>query len=235
MSADASAAGHVPQSMRCPSTAAASVSACAGVRLVTSIRPTPCARRCCAVSVLDLSGAHHQHASALQPAEDLARQRHRGVAHRHGAFAERGLAAHALADAERPVKQPAQHRPGALALGRHLERVLHLAQDLRLADDQRVEARRHPEQVPRRRRSFELEQVRHERVGASWWYWLRNSTISRRGLRRIVAGDVDLGAVAGREHHRLGGRGSRGQRLHRRAEIAAREVELLPQPTGAVR
>ena len=46
--------------------------------------------------------------STLRPvevAEDLLRQRDRRVADRHGAFAEAGFAAHALADGERGVEQ----------------------------------------------------------------------------------------------------------------------------------
>ena len=43
-----------------------------------------------------------------------------------------------------------QQRAGAAPLRRRLEGVLHLPEDLRLADDQRVESGRDPEQVPRR-------------------------------------------------------------------------------------
>ena len=71
--------------------------------------------------------------------------------------------AHALADAERPVERLAQQRPGAVPLGGGLERVLDLAEDLRLADDQRIEPRGHAEQVPRRRGVVVREEVRQER------------------------------------------------------------------------
>ena len=102
----------------------------------------------------DLAGADDEHAPALETAEDLARQRDRRKADRHGALAERRLGAHALADVERPVEQLAEHRPGAAASRGGLERVLHLAENLRLADDQRVETGGDAEQVsaPRRRR-----------------------------------------------------------------------------------
>ena len=95
----------------------------------------------------DLAGADDQHAAPVEAAEDLPRQRDRGEADRHRAFAERGFGAHALADAERPVEQLAEQRPGAAALGGRLERVLHLAEDLRLADDQRIEAGGDAEQM----------------------------------------------------------------------------------------
>src|SRR5688572_1044355 len=53
----------------------------------------------------DFAGADNQHAPAVEPAEDLSRQRHRGKADGDRALAERGLGAHALADAECPVKR----------------------------------------------------------------------------------------------------------------------------------
>ena len=52
MSAVASAASSSSHGTARPPVVAASASACADVRLVMIISPTPCARRCCAVSVL---------------------------------------------------------------------------------------------------------------------------------------------------------------------------------------
>ena len=139
-----------PTAPRVRRPSAASASACAAVRLVMTISPTPCARRCCAVSVL-ISPAPTT--STRRPSSRPKILRASATAAKlteTAPFAERRLGAHALADAERPVKQLAQQRPGAVPLGRGLERVLHLAEDLRLADDQRVEAGRDAEQVPRR-------------------------------------------------------------------------------------
>ena len=110
----------------------------------------------------DLAGADDQDAPALEPAEDLSRQLHRREADRHRALAERRLAADALADVERPVKQLAQHRAGAAPFRRGLERVLDLPEDLRLADDQRVEAGGDAEQMLRRVGVGEREQMRRE-------------------------------------------------------------------------
>ena len=59
---------------------------------------------------------------------------------------------------------PVQRRSGG-----GLERVLHLAEDLRLADDERIEAGGHAEQVPRRLVVVEREQMRREGVGAASW------------------------------------------------------------------
>src|SRR4051812_45364782 len=88
----------------------------------------------------DLAGADDEHAAPVQTAEYLARQRHGGEADRDGAFPERGLRADPLADAERPAESVAQHRPGASFGGGRLIGVLHLPENLRLANDERVEA-----------------------------------------------------------------------------------------------
>ena len=118
----------------------------------------------------DFAGADDEHAAALESPEDLPRQRHRRKADRDRAFAERRLAADALADAEGPVKQLAQHRPGAAPTGGGLERVLHLPEDLRLADDERVETRGDAEQMLRGRLVAEREEVRQQssRRGSEW-------------------------------------------------------------------
>ena len=83
--------------------------------------------------------------------------------------------------------------------------LLHLRQNLRLADDHAVEAGGHREQVPhevfaraleqvvedlQRRQAVELGQERHRVV------------VRRAGLRRL-AGEVQLHAVARRKQHRL--------------------------------
>ena len=108
----------------------------------------------------DLAGADDEHAPAVETAENLSRQRHCGEAHRHGAFAERRFAAHALSDAERPVKRLVQERSRAASFRRGLEGALYLTEDLRFAHDERIESRRHPKQVPRGR-----DVVVHEQVG----------------------------------------------------------------------
>ena len=177
----------------------------------------------------DLAGAHHQHAPPFQPAEDLARQLDGGKAHRDRAFAERRLGSHPLADPEGRLEQARQQGADALPVGGDLERVLDLAQDLRLADDHGIEAGRHAKQVPRRVAVRPLEQVRHERLGLHPVIAGQELDDFSARLQRIVAGDVDLRAVAGREQHRLRGRGARRQCLHGRAEIAGREVQPLPQ------
>ncbi len=49
------------------------------------------------------------------------------------------------------------------------------------------------------------------------------------GMFGIGTGDVDLGAIAGGENDRFGGGRSGDERLDRGADVAAREVQFLPQ------
>ena len=87
-----------------------------------------------------------------------------------------------------------EHRPGRVGLRRELVRLAHLAEDLRLAGQERIEPRGDAEEMQRRVDAAQLHQevrVAEHRPG------------TRRGHVRIVACDVELGAVAGREHDRL--------------------------------
>ena len=172
-----------------------------------------------------LTRADDEHATSVEAAENLSRKRDGGEADRHRAFTERRLATHALTDAERPVKRLVQQGPRAMPLGRRLERFLHLAEDLRLADDQRVEPGGHPEQVPRRRDVVVRKQVRQEHVLRELMIVAEECDQLFTCARRIAARDIDLGTVARRQHHRFGRRGSRSQRFNGGSDVTAREVE----------
>jgi hypothetical protein len=94
-----------------------------------------------------LPGADEQHPLVLQVAENLARQFHRGVADGHGAGADAGFRAHPLGHGKGLVHQLVEQKTGAAALGRVTVGLLQLAEDLRLADDHRIQAGGHQEQV----------------------------------------------------------------------------------------
>ena len=86
-----------------------------------------------------LARAQHEHAPVVERAETAVRQRHRRRRHRHRVPADRGLGAGALAHFDRVAERARQQRPARfLALGR-LPCLAHLAEDLALADDHRVE------------------------------------------------------------------------------------------------
>ena len=117
----------------------------------------------------------------FEVAENLARQRDGGEADRHRAFAERRSRC-ARACRRRTTSGTGLFSTGPAhgASARDLERVLHLAEDLRLADDQRIEAGGHAEQVPRG-----VAVVTSNRCGANArrgtpWYSLRNVDESSR-------------------------------------------------------
>ena len=106
-----------------------------------------------------LSRADQHHSPLLQRSEYLARKFHGCVTDRNSADADIGLGAHSLGDAECArdyrVQQPVD---GALILR---ERVggLQLAEDLRLADDHRVQACGDSEEMANRIPAFEAVQV----------------------------------------------------------------------------
>ena len=162
MSATATPCARSSQGTLRPLTEAASVSACAGVRLVTRISPTPLALQVLGRQRADLAGANDEHAPAIELPEDLSRECDGGEADGHGAFAESCFRPHAFADQEGPVKQLAQHRPGAVMFRGSLKGVLHLSEDLRLADDDRVETGGHSEQMTDSGLVVVREQMRRE-------------------------------------------------------------------------
>ena len=70
--------------------------------------------------------------------------------HRHRPLGDARLGAHALGGREGALEEPAEDRAGGAALDRGAVRVLHLAEDLRLADHHRVERGRDAEHVAHR-------------------------------------------------------------------------------------
>src|SRR5688500_13596901 len=96
-----------------------------------------------------LAGAEDQDAASREVAEDLFRQRNGRVADRDGALPEPRLGAHALAYREGRVKQPVRQSRGELAVARDAVRGLDLAENLGLADDERIQPCGDSEQMPR--------------------------------------------------------------------------------------
>ena len=130
------------------------------------------------------------------------------------------------------MKQLAQHRAGAVVFRGGLKGVLDLPEDLRLADDDRIETGGHAEQVPDGSLVVVREQMRREgrRRQVVILAQERRHFLAR--PRRIVADDVDLRPVARRQHDRLGRGRPQRERLDGRAEVATREVEPLTQLDG---
>ena len=117
------------------------------VRLATTTSRTPWCTSARAVASAMRPGADEEHAPPGQVVEDLLGQldRHRGHRRRPGADAR--LRAHLLAHLERLAEEPVEDRPGRPLLGGELPGLAHLALDLALAHDHRVEAGGHPEEL----------------------------------------------------------------------------------------
>ncbi len=179
-----------------------------------------------------LAGADHGHGPAAQIAEDLFRQRRCGVADRDGAGTEAGFRAHALADGERRVKQAVQQRADRLRVRRGGVRVLHLPENLRFTDDERVEPAGHAEEMTRGVEAVDVVDVRREiRCLHPVELGEEGDEIGAR-RRRVVAGDVQLGAIAGRDDDRFAGGSALGDGAKRLGDASHLEIHTLPQIDG---
>ena len=145
-SASVSSTATASNGGRAAADAPASSCALSSVRLETTTS-APRAWRSRAASSLILPGAEQQGALALEAAERFGRELDSGRRDRLGHLRELRLGAHALARVERILEEPVQHRPGRAGGQRGLVGLAHLAEDLRLARHERVEAGRHAEEV----------------------------------------------------------------------------------------
>jgi hypothetical protein len=156
--------------------------------------------------------------------EELLREGHRRVGDGHRAGADLGIRAYLFCDREGVLEQLREllaDGPGALcvAVG-----VLQLAEDLRLAEDHRVQPASHPEDVPQRGVVVQLEQRIGERrvqvVGVV-------QPVLQAPAARVVRHDVELGAIAGREQHGLVDAVDGAHGLERAGDLLPGEYHLL--------
>ncbi len=94
-----------------------------------------------------LAGAGQQHAFFVQVAEDFPGHLHRGIADRDGAAADVGFGPDPLGNGEGLVEKTVEQQAGGLGFRRAAIGLFELAQDLRFADDHRVQAGGHPKEV----------------------------------------------------------------------------------------
>ena len=120
------------------------------------------------------------------------------------------------------MKQLVQQRPGRLRRRRDAVGLFDLAEDLRLADHQRIEPRRHAEEMTRGVVIDVRVEVRPDlRPAGSWWNSEINASRSSPACARILARDVELGAIARRDDDRLRGDATFGERATGVIESAA--------------
>jgi hypothetical protein len=176
-----------------------------------------------------LARAHEQHPAFGQGTEGDPRELDGGRGDRHAAPADRRRRTRTAARADRVAHEAVEHRPGG-ALGPS-QRVgaAQLAQDLRLADDHRVDPGRHLEDVTCRREAVVALDPRRQRGGR------QSGAVPHRAQRRALGGDgvagheIELGAIAGREHERLVHGAAGDQAAHQRLGARRRKRESLAQ------
>ena len=175
-----------------------------------------------------LAGAEDEDVQRREVAEDLARQLDRRIADRDRPLAEAGFGADPLADGERGVEEAMGHGAGKVQVARQRVGALHLAENLRLADDQRVEAAGDAKEVARRIVAAVDVEMLGEPAGLDAVI-LAEEARDGVGRRLAVAEAVDLRAVAGRQDDGLGADRARRERRQRRRQPAAAEVHRLAQ------
>ena len=214
-----------------PPIASAVRAACAIVRLTIVTCWTPCDFMCSAVSLPISPAPTTRTRPALEVAEDLPRERDGREADRHGARAEAGFRAHALADGERRVEQPVEHRADRLRA--RWRAVCASFTCPRICGSPTTSESRPAATRNRWRADVEVGDDRTRAARASLrstpWNSPTNAARSARAASTIVARGVDLGAVARREHDRFARRPARGQRPQRRLDAARLEVDPLAQ------
>ena len=111
-----------------------------------------------------LAGADHQHLLVVEAVENLpGKIADRDAGNAHPLFVDRRFLRHPLGDAQGGLKHFVRQRPGAIALLGQLIGLLHLGQNLRLAEHQAIETGRDGEQMPHGRLARLLEQVVEDR------------------------------------------------------------------------
>ena len=178
-----------------------------------------------------LAGTEDEHVPPGEITEDLPRQFDCRVADRNGALAEAGFAAHSLADGEGRMEQAMRHRAGELQLARGCVGRLDLTKNLRLADDERVEAGRDAEEMPRRVDAAVAVQVLGETRRVDFVVVAKEAPEGVAGGIGFADG-VDLGAIAGRENDSFLAPAVRAEGVQRRVESAPSEINGFAQLYG---
>ena len=231
MSDFASAPARSSQSCTSAPKRAASSSARARVRFVTvSVAPRERSARAARSDILPAPTTSTL--LAVEVAEEVVRDLDGHGADRDGVARDLGLAAHAARGARGALRAAVEHGPGRARARGRVEHRLHLAEDLRLAHDERVEARGDAEEVLdalalEARVEVRLD-LRLEHAGAA-------REVDAHGAQRGVGvrgHGVDLDAVAGVEQRDLAHAGQRLELEQRRVHLLGRHGELLAQRDG---
>ena len=181
----------------------------------------------------------------FEVAEDAPRHVDRHARDADHPASEGRLGAHPLGHRERPAHAPPEAPAQRAGRERGVVRGLHLAEDLRLSQDHRVEARRDPEDVTHGLLTPLLVEVLGDRV-APGRTTVKGELVADRGdglLDPAVGLPVwravgpmghrhDLDAVARAEEHRLGQLGPRDEAREQRRHRVGRAGEALAHLDG---
>ena len=142
---------------------------------------------------------------------------------------DRGLGPGPLAGGEGAAEHPVEDRAGRALDQRQLVGALHLALDLGLADDHRVEPRGDPVEVPRRLGAAQRVERAEQLGGPDPGLAGEHPETGGLGLDRVGRHQVELGPVAGRERRGLADRLLGDERVEHPRGLALGEGELLAQ------
>ena len=171
-----------------------------------------------------LAGADEQQALVGDRREDPLGELDRRRRHRDRRAADVGLRAHVLGHREGALEQAVEHQPERAGRLRVPDRLLHLAQDLRLAQHHRIEAARHPERVRDRLLPRQRVDVGRQRIPRHVVELLQPLD----DRLRLGPVHVDLGPVAGRQDRGFLDLRSRQQVAQRVPDRVRRERDALP-------
>ena len=154
-----------------------------GVRFATRTRAEPGVAHRLERELDHVAGADQQRHLVLEALEDLAREVDGDARHRDRTLGDAGLVPHALRRREGVRIEPRQDRAAGAARDGDAVGVLHLTEDLRLADHHRVDRARDAEQVAHRGAVHQLVERVVELTAAS-----RPRLRARARARRTSAG-----------------------------------------------
>ncbi len=207
----------------------ASSSAAVAVRLATTTCAGALGAQLPHGELAGRAGADDEHRTARERAEHLAGEVDGHRADRDRAFADGRLGAHAFAHLDRLAEEPVEDGTGAAVATGRLIGVLELGEDLRLADDERVEARGDAEEVSDRLVAGHARDRATQRVGLDPAAHGERPDGELLGGPRVGGQEVDLGAVAGRQHDRFAHAVARHELAAQARGLGAGQRETLAQ------
>ena len=184
-----------------------------------------------------VAGAEHEGGAAAEPAEAVGRHGDGGLGDRGDVAADGGVGAGALAGLERVAEEEVEGGAGGALLAGALPRLLDLPEDLALAEHGRVEAGGHREEVRDGRRVVVDVEVVAEVLGREERDLGEEVADVLVGAVEALRDGVDLGAVAGGQHHGLGHVGAGDevvQRLGQRGVADGHALEEVERRAAVV-